>query len=371
MTSRDRFLIATWDGGGNKPSAFHLGARLVRRGHRVRMLGWKSMAAQAAAAGIEFTPYPSESPWPEGLTQDEGWNDHLEPLLFGAATKADILAEAAAFGPDALVLDCMLGAGFAAARELRLPAAVLVHVLYSPFVHLWGDGLMQASVAGLLAEADRVLALTPPGFDEPAELPANTSYVGPITNPAPGRLTTSDVELLEQPGDPWVLLSLSTTLQGQTEALPAMLTAAAGLPVRVLLTLGGVVPVDAVAAPPNVTVRDYLPHDLVLPYMQAVITHGGLSTITAALAAGVPLVCIPQGREQPINAARVAAGGAGLSIAPDATPQEIAAAVDAVLRDESARTAARQFAASIAELGAGEKGTDEVESLVPVGPRSG
>ena len=91
-----------------------------------------------------------------------------------------------------------------------------------------------------------------------------------------------------RPGDPWVLLSLSTTLQRQAEALPAVLAALAGLPVRVMLTLGGVLPISAVDAPPNVTVRGYLAHDLVLPHMRAVITHGGLSTITTSLAAGLP-----------------------------------------------------------------------------------
>jgi UDP:flavonoid glycosyltransferase YjiC (YdhE family) len=362
MTPPSRFLIATWDGGGNTPSAFNLGSRLARRGHRVRMIGWKSMAVRAAAAGIEFTPYRSEPPWPAGLSQDDGW-DRIEPLLHGLATKADILAEAVAFGPDVLVIDCMLGAGFEAARELRLPTAVLVHVLYSPFVHLWGDGIMNTSVAGLLAGTDRVLALTPPGFDEPSKLPTNTSYVGPITHPAPGRLAESELELLTRPGDPWVLLSLSTTLQRQTEALPAILDAVASLPVRVLLTLGGVVPIEAVAAPPNVTVREYVPHDLVLPYIAAAITHGGMSTITSSLAAGVPLVCIPQGREQPINADRVAATGAGCVVAPEASAYEIAAAVAAALCDERAKAAARRFAATIAELGAGESATDEVEQL--------
>jgi UDP:flavonoid glycosyltransferase YjiC (YdhE family) len=368
MTAPSRFLIATWDGGGNTPAAFNLGSRLARRGHRVRMLGWKSMTARAADAGIEFMPYASEPPWPRGLTQDDGWRDYVEPLLHGAATRGDILAEAAAFRPDALVLDCMLGAGFAAARELRLPTAVLVHVLYSPFVHVWGDGVMHGSVARLLAEADRVLALVPPGFDEPGELPANTTYSGPITRPAPGRLESPDLELLTRRGDPWVLLSLSTTLQGQTEALPPMLSAVASLPVRVLLTLGGVIPIHAVGAPPNVTVRDYVPHDLVLQHMRAVITHGGMSTITASLAAGVPLVCVPQGREQPINAARVAATGAGRVIAPEAPAAEIAAAVDSVLRDERARVAARRFAVTIAALGAGERATDEVEQLGRVSP---
>lgn len=364
MKTSSRFLIATWDGGGNTPAAFNLGSRLARRGHRVRMLGWRSMAGRAADAGIEFARYRSERRWPAGLSHEDGWLEYVEPMLFGAAAKSDILAEAGAFRPDALVLDCMLGAGFAAARELRVPTALLVHVLYSPFVHAWGDGVMHASVAGLFAEADRVLALVPPGFDEPGELPANTRYVGPITRPESGRLDASELELLTRPGDPWVLLSLSTTLQGQTEALPAMLNAVAKLPVRVLLTLGGAVPIDAIAAPHNVTVRDYVPHELVLPHMRAVITHGGMSTITTSLAAGVPLVCIPQGREQPINAARVAATGAGRAIAPDAPASEIAAAVDAALRDERARTAARGFATAIAALGAGESATDHVEQLV-------
>jgi UDP:flavonoid glycosyltransferase YjiC (YdhE family) len=363
MTPTSKFLIVTWDGGGNTPSAFNLGSRLARRGHRVRMLGWESMAKRAADAGIEFVAYPSERPLPAGLSHDEGWLDYVEPMLFGEAARRDILAEAAAFGPDVLVLDCMLGAAFAAARELRLPAAVLVHVLYSPFVNAWGDEMMHRSVAGLFAEADRVLAMVPPGFDTPSELPANTSYVGPITRPDPGRLEPSELDLLTRPGDPWVLLSLSTTLQGQTDALPSMLGAVGGMPVRVLLTLGGVVPIDAVAAPPNVVVRDYVPHDLVLPYMSAVITHAGVSTITAALAAGVPLLCIPQGREQPLNAARVAASGAGRVVEPKAPAAEIAAAIASTLRDEAARESARHFAATIAELGAGERATDLVEQL--------
>jgi MGT family glycosyltransferase len=160
-------------------------------------------------------------------------------------------------------------------------------------------------------------------------------------------------------------------MQRQTEALPAMLAAVADLPVRVLLTLGGVVPRDAVAAPPNVTVRDYVPHDLVLPHMKVAITHGGMSSITASLAAGVPMVCIPQGREQPLNAARVEATGAGRVIAPDASAAEIASAVDGALRDEPARAAARRFAATIARLGAGESATDEVERLGRPASRAG
>jgi UDP:flavonoid glycosyltransferase YjiC (YdhE family) len=142
-----------------------------------------------------------------------------------------------------------------------------------------------------------------------------------------------------------------------------MLAAAALLPVRVLLTLGGVVPIDAVDPPPNVTVREFVPHELVLPHMAAVVSHGGMSTITTALAAGVPLVCIPQGREQPINASRVAACGIGRVLAPDASAAEIAAAVEATLPNTHMRRSARRFAELIDGLGRGATATDHIARL--------
>jgi UDP:flavonoid glycosyltransferase YjiC (YdhE family) len=362
----------TWDGGGNTTPEFHLGTRLVRRGHRVRLLGWESMAEGAAAAGLEFTPYASMHPLPENITLDDLW-DSVDVLLHGPSIRDDILAEAGAFAPDVLVLDCLMGAGFAAARQLRLPVAVITHVLYAAFVDGWGDDVMHTSVAGLLAGADRVLVLVPRGFDTPTALPANTTYVGPNTRVQSrgrcGGLADYDLEMIAASPDPWVLLSLSTTLQGQAEALPAMLAAVASLPLRVLLTLGGVMPIESIDAPSNVTVRDYVPHDMVLPHMSAVISHGGLSTITAALAAGVPLVCIPQGREQPLNAARVEVCGAGRVVAPDAPVAVIATAVDAVVRDVTARAAARRLAAEIAALGGGDLATAMVEQLA-VSPRT-
>ena len=185
-----------------------------------------------------------------------------------------------------------------------------------------------------LEETDLVLALVPPGFDAPCAVAKNTDYVGPINAPPSGtQLDPHDAALLAEPGDPWVLLSLSTTLQGQMHALPRMLEALSTLPVRVLLTLGGAVPAGAVEAPPNVTVRDYIPHDLVLARMAAVVSHGGLSTVTAALTAGVPLVCIPQGRDQADNARRVEATGVGRAVAADAPASTIASALQDLLAD--------------------------------------
>ena len=366
MTSARRFLIVSWDGGGNTPPAFNLGTRLVRRGHRVRMLGWESMAARAADAGIDFATFRSMTPWPASLRMDDAM-DRLMDLLHSDATRDDVIAEGQSFAPDVLVVDCMMEAALTAARQLRLPTAVIVHVLYSAFVDGGFDDVMNGNVREVLALTDSVLAVIPQGLDAPLELPRNTMYTGPIVHPDFERqsLPPTDLEVIARPGDPWVLLSLSTTLQGQAEALPAMLEAVGSLPVRILLTLGGVINREEIVAPPNVTVRDFLPHDAVLPHMAAVICHAGLSTITAALAAGVPMVCIPQGRDQHGNAARVAASGAGRVIDPSASAAEIATEVDALLRDDGARSAARRLAAEIAALGRGERATDEVERLRP------
>jgi hypothetical protein len=363
MSRPRRFLIATWDGGGNTPSAINLGARLVRAGQQVRLLGWDSMGRRTASAGVDFRSYRSMEPWPAGLSLDEGW-DRMADLLWGPATRDDILDEATEFDPDVLVVDCMLLSAFEAARQLRRPTAVLMHVLYAPFVHEWGDGVMRTNLVDLFAGSDRVLNLTPPGFDKDTFLPDNTAYVGPI-NPLSGPPPEDGPQLppLDQPGDPWVLLSLSTTLQGQTRALPTLLDAVGSLPIRVLLTLGDVVPVDEVHAPPNVTVAGYLPHDRVLPHTAAVIGHGGLSTITTALTYGVPMVCVPQGRDQGLNAARMEEVGVGRSLPPDSSAQTIAEAVESVLGDEAYRTVAKGFADSIAGLGGGAAATTMVTEL--------
>lgn len=74
---------------------------------------------------------------------------------------------------------------------------------------------------------------------------------------------------------------------------------------RALLTLGNVITKDELVVPPNVAVVDYLPHTAVLGHTSLVISHGGLSTVMATLAHGVPLVCIPQGRDQSFNTERV------------------------------------------------------------------
>jgi len=272
-----------------------------------------------------------------------------------------------------------------AAEKLNLPTAVLVHVLYQPFVSYWADisvdvrrcrkvfGMPELDAPVVFEQLKRcakVLVLVPEAFDYPdAPRTEETHYVGPIFSQRAGG-PLSDLGLHASDDRPLVLVSLRTTPMRQHEALPPILAALGALPVRGLVTLGGIavdLPYDSV--PDNVVVHDYLPPTAILPQVSLVVTHGGLSTVMATLTHGIPLVCIPQGREQPLNAERVQACGAGISLEMDAQPEAIASAITTVRGDSSYTAAARELAAAIDLLGRGQAAVDHVNALLAKVPR--
>jgi UDP:flavonoid glycosyltransferase YjiC (YdhE family) len=84
-----------------------------------------------------------------------------------------------------------------------------------------------------------------------------------------------------------------------------------------------------------------------------------------ALACGVPMVCMPMGRDQDDTAARVVHAGAGLRLKPRSSAEAIARAVTQVLQDDRFRSNARRLGDAIAdEL----RNVDVVAELERVGP---
>ena len=95
------------------------------------------------------------------------------------------------------------------------------------------------------------------------------------------------------------------------------------------------------------------------------ITHAGHGTVLKALAAGVPLVCVPMGRDQRDNTTRVLRLGAGVRVSKTAEPRRIAAAVREVLDRPAYAQAARRFAATLAqEAETRPTAIDEAENLL-------
>jgi UDP:flavonoid glycosyltransferase YjiC (YdhE family) len=101
-----------------------------------------------------------------------------------------------------------------------------------------------------------------------------------------------------------------------------------------------------------------------------VVTHGGHGTVLRALAHGVPLLCMPLGRDQADNAVRVAARGAGLTLPPGATAGEIRAALSRLLGEEGFRDAARRLGAAVSAEAASPAAIEELEALAGVRARA-
>ena len=162
---------------------------------------------------------------------------------------------------------------------------------------------------------------------------------------------------------PLVLVGFSSTYQNQGVVLARVIEALRTLDVRAVITTGPAIDVTALPAAPNVHVCTSAPHSVVLREARAAVTHAGHGTVIRALAAGVPLVCMPMGRDQNDTAARVVFHGAGVRLAPTAPAHKIRASVHEVLGYDRYRESARALGALIREDARTSKAVPVLESI--------
>jgi UDP:flavonoid glycosyltransferase YjiC (YdhE family) len=162
---------------------------------------------------------------------------------------------------------------------------------------------------------------------------------------------------LEKPGKrPTVYATLGTFDNERTDILAAILEGLREEPINLILTVGrNRDPQEFGEQPANVHVERYIPHNLLLPYCDLVLCHGGSGTIMDALSLGLPMVIIPIAADQPENAQRCIEVGAARIIEPDGRvesglSQAIREATSEVLADPRYRQAARQLREEIEEL---------------------
>ena len=363
MTDRRslRYLMPMWEGGGNIPPEIGVARRLIARGHQVRVLADPTIKSAAEAAGCSFSPWrrgphrtsldPSED-----LIKDWETNNPLVMLRrardrFIAGPAADFAADTSetinAFQPDAVVPDAFLFGSIIAAQGASLPVALLVPNIWMMPSHgtppigpgsapaktalgrsrdaamlaivnrLFRAGLPPVNAARSKYElpplssfydqalvAERILVLTSPTFDYAStSVPANVRYVGPILDD-PDWAQTWTSPWVEGDRRPLVLVGFSSTYQNQGPLLRQVVEALATLPVRAVVTVGQMLEAAEVTSTDNVLVVGSAPHRQILAEASLAVSHCGHGTTMKCLAAGVPMVCIPMGRDQNDTAAR-------------------------------------------------------------------
>ncbi|WP_067134222.1 glycosyltransferase [Microtetraspora malaysiensis] len=411
------FLFATWSGGGAVPPTLSVARALRERGHGVRVLADRSLHDEVAAAGAEPVAWTTA---PQGDTADpakEVLKDFEARTPLGAFARLrdrivcgpaadyarDTLAELRAHPADVLVADSSLLGTLTAGEAAGIPVASLATTVYPmptpgapPFGpgfapatgmlgHLrdrilmglimkpWAKGLPALnaarvanglapldSVVDAFCRVDRCLVLSPRALDYPSRrFPDYVRHVGPrLDDPA----WVGELELPTGEA-PLVLVSLSSTFMNQRVVLERIAEALGTLPVRGLLTTGPAVAPATIRAPGNVLVTAAAPHSLALRHAAVTITHAGHGTVVKSLAAGVPLVCVPLGRDQSEVARRVELAGAGVTVGKGAAPRTIARAVDRVLHDPSYQRESRRLAGEIAAETATDRAVAELEAL--------
>jgi MGT family glycosyltransferase len=411
-------LFVFWEGGGNVPVQLALAKGLVERGHQVRVLTEDCLAADVAAAGCRFEPFveaPNRASRTEDLIRD---SEARTPLgAFARARDRVVMGPAAAYARDTraaleretvdvMASDYMLFGPPIAAERARVPTALLVHNVYivpepgkpaagpgflpakgplgrtrdravsRAFLTLFNRGLPSVnrarteqglapmrSVLEHFNHAQRVLVMASESFDfHGYSHPEHLRYVGS---------TLTDPQWVEDWRSPWeaddgrplVIVSFSSTYMAQERVLARAVDGLSRVDARVLVTTGPAVDPASFHPGANTTVVRSAPHARLFPGAAVVVTHAGMGTVTRALAAGVPLLCIPMGRDQHDVAARVVYPGAGLRLRPSAKPQAIRRAVERLIREPSFRAAAARIGANITADAAAQRGLDELEAL--------
>lgn len=391
------YILTPFGSAGDVYPFLWIGKILRSQGHRVSILVPDKFAAGARAAGLEVQLVGPEDVFREAIDNPDLWKPHKGPfVVFDYAGRAllpyfEAIRALASTGPATLI-GSGLALGARLARErLGLPL-VTVHLQPSVFLSAhdfpqFGPGMgwlrslplglrrfllslpnpvewrcRRAIRAACRAEGvcppkrlfsdwwnspDLVLALFPEWFGAPQpDWPAHTRCIGfPLHDePAP---IAPELEAFFHDGPPPILVTPGSAMAHGRRFFATALEVCTRLNQRALFVTRHPeqLPVNL---PRTIRHCDYLPFSAAMPRCRAVIHHGGVGTLSQALAAGIPQLIIPMAFDQPDNAARLRRLGVGASLYPHQfSPEHGAATLRALLGSEPVTRACRAIAGRI------------------------
>lgn len=370
-----KVLLTSPAGLGHIHPMVPLARAMVARGHEVL---WAVPAD--GVDHVERTGIRAVAVAPAGLTSVADVRerypelDALPPLevgdvmfgkLFGAMAAPHMLAGLAPVArewrPDLVVADAAEFTGHIMAAELGVPSVTKgfgpllperrVAAAGAEVAPLWRSrGLEPPPFGG--AYETLYLDIYPPGLQPAAAAHVpRRQLLRPVTDD--GALETSSALPLPdgRPDAPLVYVTMGTVFN-DPQPLCVVAAALRDLDLRGLVTVGPKAdPAVVGAQPAHVRVEQYVPQTRVLPHCDVVVSHAGSGTVLAALALGLPQVCLPQGADQFLNAAAISSAGVGISFAPgERNADAVREAIVRVLDDASFRDAAGRVRSSIAAM---------------------
>lgn len=383
-----RVLFTSVPGVGHLHPMLPLAKAIISDGGEVRWVTGADGCARLRRAGIDaaeagfgeaegIASFRSRFPEAAELAPQDV-PDFMFPKLFGAVRAPSMVTGlehiAREWRPELMVCDAAELAGPIVANQLGVPNVT----------HSFGALLPAKRVAAAAAEVASLwrernleprpycgcydhlyLDIYPPSLQT-----GDAAHVGAVQLVRPEGLATAGEAVpawVATDADvPLLYLTLGTVFT--TDAvLSNVLTGISELGVRVVVTVGPRGDPDALGPqPPNVHVARYIAQQELLPHCAGVVSHAGSGTFLAALAAGLPQVCLPQAADQFLNAAAADAAGCGVAILPAAfSPDAVRAAVRRILEEDAIRAAAQKLSDEIAAMPRATEVAEQLSSLVP------
>ena len=403
-----RLLFTLAGGSGHLEPLVPIARAAQAAGHTVAFVARPWMAPQAEnlgfaafAAGSDAGLTPRRLPLaPLDLKRDrQAVGDHFVRRI-GRERAGAIVPLCHRWRPDLLVCEEFDFGAIVAAEALGLPHATVLIGATGSFVQadvVAGPLNEVRAEHGLppdhgLAMLDRQLVLSPfppslrdPDYPLPAGAQAFRMFArcprGGVARSSAARGGGRDggtegddvLAWLARPGAaPTVYFTLGTIYNVESgDLFDRVIAGLRDLPIDLVVTVGrDIDPRELGPQPANVRIERFVPHAELLPQCRLVVSHGGSGSILGALAHGLPMLLLPLGADQPLNAARCAALGVAVGLdALSVASQAVGEAARGVLEQPSYRRNATRVRDEIAALPGPEHVVTLLEGLAGLAAR--
>ncbi|GAC1373992.1 MAG: glycosyltransferase [Ktedonobacteraceae bacterium] len=202
----------------------------------------------------------------------------------------------------------------------------------------------------------RQLQIYPNSFDE------RFKFVGPLIG---ARSEAPSFPFDELGGEPVIYISLGTVFNDKEAFYRLCLEAFSDLNSRVVMSVGNKTDVSQLGTiPKNFIVKPFVPQLQLLQRTALFITHAGMNSVSEGLAAGVPLLMIPQAADQHFIAQRLQQLGAGKMLrSTRLNAQRLREAAEEILAQPAFRQVSANIGASFRQAGGPTLAVDEIEAF--------
>ena len=384
-------LMQTFGSAGDVDPMVAVGAALKARGHDVGVVVNEAFAPSVERAGLEPLVVGTAEEFHEASKHPDLWHPQkglsvvLDGLFLGLKPTIDLLRER--LTDDTVLVGSTLGAAARMVRELEDVPLVTLHLAPIAFKSIhrsprFAGSAMHEGVPRLLVRLqwwmiegisdrivrkrldparkeyglkpvkrifydwihspDRIVGLFPDWFGPPQpDWPGNVELAGFALTKAGGELSPELAAWLDE-GDAPIVFTHGSAQQRSQNFFAASADAAARLDRRALLVTRNRDSAPA-TLPDGVRYESYVPFAALLPRAAMFVSHGGIGSCAAALAAGVPHLAAPLSFDQFDNGSRLVDLAAGNVLPASRYTAEAAAnalaALDATPREPCMRAA--------------------------------